>query len=91
MKSEWARVNGETPYKIKISGDMAPNFYVHITLVQPYANSANDLPLRMYGVQPIMVENPDSHLEPVISMPDKLHPEETFTITVSEKSRKKMT
>ena len=91
MKSEWVRVNGETPYKIKISGDMAPNFYVHITLVQPYANSANDLPLRMYGVQPIMVENPDSHLEPVISMPDKLHPEETFTITVSEKSRKKMT
>ncbi len=93
LAGEWVRTSGskDTPYKIKVSGDMAPNFYMHITLVQPYRNSSNDLPLRMYGVQPVMVENASSHLEPVISMPDKLHPEEPFTIKVSEKNGKAMT
>lgn len=38
-----------------------------------------------------MVENPDSHLEPVIAMVDKVHPEEPFTIKVSEKNGKPMT
>ena len=54
-------------------------------------NSANDLPLRMYGVQPVMVENPASRLEPQITMPDKLHPEEPFSIKISEKNGKPMT
>ena len=70
---------------------MAPNFYVHITLVQPYANTANDLPLRLYGVQRIKVENPDSHLTPVIQLPDVIHPEEPFLVKISEKSGKPMT
>lgn len=93
LSGEWVKTSGsgETPYKIKITGDMAPNFYVHITLVQPYMNSANDLPLRMYGVQPVMVENPASRLEPQITMPDKLHPEEPFSIKISEKNGKPMT
>ncbi len=80
LSSEWVKTSesGDTPYKIKVNADMAPNFYIHITLVQPYWNTSNDLPVRMYGVQPVMVENPDSHLEPVISMPDKIHPEEQF-------------
>lgn len=92
LSSEWVSTSAsDTPYQIKITEDMAPNFYVHITLVQPYWNSDNDLPIRMYGVQPIMVENPDSHLNPVITMPDKLHPEEPFTVKVSEKNGKPMT
>ena len=93
LAGEWVKTSAteDTPYKIKITGDMAPDFYVHITLVQPYMSSSNDLPLRMYGVQPVMVEAPASHLEPVISMPDKLHPEEPFTVKVSEKSGKPMT
>lgn len=93
LGSEWVKTSGteDTPYKIKIGTDMAPDFYVHITLVQPYGNASNDLPVRMYGVQPVMVENPASHLEPVISMPDKLHPEEPFTIKVSERSGRPMT
>lgn len=93
LSGEWVKTSAgtDTPYKIKVTGDMAPNFYVHITLVQPYRNSSYDLPLRMYGVIPVMVENAASHLEPVISMPDRLHPEEPFTIKVSEKHGKPMT
>ncbi|MDY2859260.1 MAG: MG2 domain-containing protein [Candidatus Cryptobacteroides sp.] len=91
--SEWVRTAAgrDTPWEINVTEDMAPNFYVHITLVEPYAKSAAGNPVRMYGVMPAMVEAPESHLEPVISMPDKLHPEEPFTVKISEKKGRPMT
>lgn len=93
LKSEWVSTSGsgDTAYKLKITEDLSPNFYIHITLVQPYWNTSNDLPIRMYGVRPIMVENQNSHLHPVITMPDKIHPEEQFTVKVSERDKKSMT
>ena len=38
-----------------------------------------------------MVENPDTKIYPELKMPDKLKPEETFKIKVSEKNNKSMT
>lgn len=93
LRSEWVRTqpSEDTPWKFRVTEEMSPNIYVHITLVQPYGNATNDLPIRMYGVTPLTVENPDSHLEPVIVMPDRLHPEEAFTVKVSEKKGRPMT
>ena len=70
---------------------MAPNFYIHITLLQPHKNSTNDLPVRMYGVLPVSVTDKSSRIEPVITMADAVHPEEQFQIKVSEKNGRKMT
>lgn len=81
----------DTPYSFTVTPEMAPNFYINLTLVQPYGATANDLPLRMYGIKRIMVENPGSHLEPVVILPDVLSPEETFTIKIAEKNGKPMT
>ena len=36
---------------------MAPNVYVNVSLLQPHAQTINDLPIRMYGVLPILVED----------------------------------
>ena len=92
ISREWVATGGEdTRYNFKVTEDMAPNFYVHITLLQPYSSTANDLPIRMYGVLPVSVENKGSRLEPVISMPDEVHPQEEFTVKVSEKNSKTMT
>ena len=90
---DWVSTNADkdTPYTFTVTPEMAPNFYVHITLVQPYKNAANDLPLRLYGVKRLLVENPDSHLEPVIKVADTVAPQEKFTVQVSEKSGKPMT
>ena len=90
---EWVSTHAykDTPWTFTVTPEMAPNFYVHITLVQPYMNTANDLPLRLYGVKRLAVENPASHLEPVIKVADSVAPEERFTIQVSEKSNKPMT
>ena len=92
IRREWVSTSDEdTPYSFAVTREMAPNFYVHVTLLQPYGSTVNDLPLRLYGVQRVKVENPESRLQPVISLPDVLHPEESFTVKVSEKSGKPMT
>ena len=81
----------DTPYTFTVTPEMAPNFYVHITLLQPYGSVSNDLPLRLYGVRRVHVEHPDSHLQPVIQMAGTIAPEEPFTIKVSEKGGRPMT
>ena len=93
ISRKWVKVSGEddATYSFKITPEMAPNFYVHVTLIQPHERGDNDLPIRLYGVRPILVNDKDSHLEPVINMPDVLRPEEEFTVKVKEKNGKPMT
>jgi uncharacterized protein YfaS (alpha-2-macroglobulin family) len=82
---------GQTEFKFATTDDMAPNVFVHITLLQPHANTMNDAPIRLYGVAPIMVEDPKTHLQPVISMADAIRPNTTIDIAVNEQSGKEMT
>ncbi len=81
---------GETTFPFEITKEMAPNIFVHVSLLQPHDQTTNDLPIRMYGVIPVLVDNPDTHLHPEIKMPDILAPEQKITITVSEKEGKPM-
>lgn len=91
ISQSWVETSAqETPFNIAVTADMAPNFYVHITLLQPHGNTANDLPLRMYGVQPVEVYNKASVLEPVITMDDVLRPQQEFKVKVNEKNGKPM-
>ena len=93
ISREWVKTSGEgdATYTFKVTSEMAPNFFIHITLVQPHERADNDLPIRLYGVQPVLVEDSGSHLNPVITMPDVLRPEEEFTVKVKESDGKPMT
>jgi len=92
IKSVWVDTHiGQTQYKFKVDGSMAPNVFVNVTLLQHHSQTVNDLPIRMYGVIPLQVDDPATVLKPVISMPDKIKPESTSAITVSEASGKEMT
>ena len=48
-------------------------------------------PIRLYGVIPILVEDPNTHLNPIIKTPAELEPEKDYEVKVSEKEGKKMT
>ena len=88
------RVNtteNETVVDLNITRRIIPNAYVYISLLQPHEQTVNDLPIRLYGIMPMMVEDPATRLQPVIAMPDVLEPEKPFTITVTEKNNKEMT
>lgn len=81
---------GETKYEFKAEKEMSPNVYVHVSLLQPHAQTINDLPIRMYGVIPITVEDKNTRLFPVIKMNDVIRPETKTSITVSEKNNRNM-
>jgi uncharacterized protein YfaS (alpha-2-macroglobulin family) len=92
LETMWiATQKGETQTKLKISELMAPNVYVNISLLQPHSQTVNDMPIRLYGVIPLTVENPNTLLQPEIAMPEVLKPESSFTVQVSEKNKKAMT
>ncbi len=92
IESYWVDTKqGDTPFSFTLTHDMAPNVFVHVTLIQPHNQTVNDLPIRLYGVIPISVEDPQTHLEPVIEMPDVLEPGQEVVIRVSEKIKRKMT
>jgi uncharacterized protein YfaS (alpha-2-macroglobulin family) len=92
VKTWWLEgKEGENLFKMPITPDMSPNVYVNITMLQPHAQTVNDLPIRMYGVIPIMVEDPNTHLMPQIKMADVLRPLEPVNISISEKNGRAMT
>jgi uncharacterized protein YfaS (alpha-2-macroglobulin family) len=89
--SDWVETKeGSTSYKLKVTEKMTPNVYVYVALLQPHNQVLNDLPMRLYGIQPMMVEDAATHLKPVINMPDVLAPNENVTIQVSEENGKPM-
>jgi len=92
LETFWQETDGN---KLKISfeatPEMAPNVYVNVSFIQEHASTYNDRPIRMYGIVPVLVEDPNSHLNPVISMPDELLAESKVRINVREESGKAMT
>jgi len=82
--------NGVTDYSIKVTEAMTPNIYVHATLLQPHGNVLNDLPIRLYGVLPLMVKDEETILTPKITCEDSWRPETTVNVSVGEQNGKEM-
>ncbi|MGJ8591640.1 MAG: alpha-2-macroglobulin family protein [Aquaticitalea sp.] len=92
LSYKWVKTTqGETTVKIPITKEMSPNVFVNISLLQPHAVTGNDLPIRLYGVIPILVEDLNTKLQPEIQMPSTLKPEEEFSVVITEKNKKAMT
>lgn len=91
LKTYWVKTEqGNTDFEFPVSGDMTPNVYIYTTLIQPHAQALNDMPIRMYGVVPIMVKDENTILKPVISCEDVWKPESTAMVKVSEDNGKEM-
>ncbi len=92
LSSQWViPQKDETKFELPIDKLFTPNVYIHITLLQPHASTVNDLPIRLYGVVPISVEDPNTKVQPKLTMPDVLRPEETITVKIAETKGKPMT
>ncbi|HEY9046723.1 MAG TPA: MG2 domain-containing protein [Ohtaekwangia sp.] len=92
LQTYWVETQqGETKFSFDVTSEMTPNVYIHVALLQPHAQTVNDLPIRLYGITSIRVEDPATHLEPIITMPEVLEPGQEVSIKISEKSKRKMT
>ncbi|NOT38326.1 MAG: hypothetical protein HOP11_13215 [Saprospiraceae bacterium] len=80
----------KTQYQFAVNADMFPNAYVDVTMIQGLSKN-NDLPLRLYGVVPVMVENDALRLKPVVNMKEIIRPDEDFNIEISEANSSDMT
>lgn len=91
VKTYWIKSNGnQSSFEFPITKDMQPNVYAHVTLVQPHGQTSNDLPIRLYGISQIKVEDPNSVLKPIIKMAESIRPDQVSTVKVSETNGKEM-
>lgn len=81
---------GQTKIKLKAVPEMAPNFYLYITLLQPHGQTINDKPIRLYGVIPVAVEDPATRLQPLIRVQDEIRSQKPFIVEVSESKGREM-
>jgi uncharacterized protein YfaS (alpha-2-macroglobulin family) len=81
---------GNTTVSFRAKPEMAPNIYAYVNVIQPHDQTINDIPVRLYGVIPVMVEDPSTRLKPEISMPGQLKSMQKFEIRVSETDSKPM-
>lgn len=92
LKTFWKEIHsGQTIVSFTATADMAPNIYATISMLQPHAQTINDLPIRMYGSIPLFIEDKNTVLKPQIAMPETVRPEKQVSVTVSEGTGKKMT
>lgn len=92
LKTGWLDISAEQQdLDIPITAEMAPNVYVHLMLLLPHQERVSDAPIRLYGVVPLIVENPQTVLQPQLDVAEKVRPETEFSIKVSEKNQRAMT
>jgi len=93
ISTQWLTPSGgaSTQIKFPATKEMAPNVYAHVTLIQPHAQSSNDLPIRLYGVLPLKVTDPQTVLKPKIVTTATFRPMEKAGLKVSEANGKAMT
>ena len=92
LQARWIEPKpGNTRFTVPITAAMAPNVYVAVTLIQPHQNKRNDLPIRLYGVIPLEVSDPQTRLAPVVGVPQEWQPESHGTVEVSESHGRAMT
>lgn len=77
-------------FELPITQAMTPNAYLSVTLIQPHEGKNNDLPIRLYGVIPIHVTDPQTILKPVVQAADEWQPESRVAIEVSESAGHEM-
>ena len=81
---------GQTRFEVPVTRAMAPNVYVSVTLIQPHAEKKNDRPIRLYGVIPLLVTDPQTRLKPQIAAADEWRPESRVAVDVSEATGREM-
>jgi uncharacterized protein YfaS (alpha-2-macroglobulin family) len=92
LATQWLEADGkDLRHRFEITPEMAPNIFVHVTHLQPHLAAGNDLPIRMYGIIPIAVDDPETLLKPEIEAPAVFRPEEKAALRISEARGRAMT
>ncbi|MCS6980499.1 MAG: MG2 domain-containing protein [Flavobacteriales bacterium] len=73
---------GETHYRFRIPEGAAPNVFVQVHLIRPFAHASGDI--RRYGLEEIQVSPVGARLKPIIRTSGPLEPDVPFEIQIRE-------
>ncbi|MDR1868323.1 MAG: alpha-2-macroglobulin [Treponema sp.] len=92
IRREWIQCSDTSSRYTFVSDEsMVPNVYVHVSLIQPHLQTKNDLPIRLYGIIPITIENEATRIQPHIDTAPQWQSESKASFTVYEANAKPMT
>ena len=58
ISTNWKNVSpGQTTFTVNLNKEMLPNCYASISMIQPHNQNTNDVPMRLYGVKTLYVED----------------------------------
>jgi uncharacterized protein YfaS (alpha-2-macroglobulin family) len=84
---EWKPVSaGQTTFSFELTEETMPNCYATISLIQPHNQNTNDLPMRLYGLKTLYVEDVTSRLPLEMTAPEELRPKQEFTVDVTSRA-----
>ncbi len=75
-----------TTVSFNVTDAMVPNCYAVISLIQPH-KASNDVPIRIYGVKTLHVEDPTSHIPLTVKAPEQIRPNQEFSVQVSSEAK----
>ena len=84
------KMGQEGKVEITATEEMIPNIYVYVALIQPH-DVNNDMPIRLYGVVPVKVENKKLQLQPNIQIPETANTKKKLDVKISEAAGQAMT
>ncbi|MCP9235963.1 Ig-like domain-containing alpha-2-macroglobulin family protein [Lewinella sp. JB7] len=82
---------GQTEVSFATDERMVPTVYASISYLQPYAQTTNDRPVRLYGVVPVEVLDPQTRLQPELTVGREWKPRQTVEVGVREAEGRPMT
>lgn len=89
ISKKWQNINSTTTeFKLPITEDMSPNVYFSVSLYQKFADSNNDMPIRVYATIPIIVDKKDTNLAFDVATPAEIRPNSNFNVDISTKDGK---
>ncbi|MBD3225938.1 MAG: hypothetical protein GF313_14510 [Caldithrix sp.] len=85
LQKRWLRTDDQSTEQsiaVNVTREMLPNVYASVSVMQNHDQTGNDRPMRLYGIVPLMVEQPDSRHTLQIETPRVIRPKEDFTVNI---------
>jgi uncharacterized protein YfaS (alpha-2-macroglobulin family) len=87
LHREWKTVKAkQTTVTFPVTEEMIPNCYASLSLIQPHNQNTNDVPMRLYGVKTLYVEDRRTRMPLELKAPDTIRPRESFTVEITSRS-----
>ncbi len=87
ISTNWKNVSpGQTTFTVNLNKEMLPNCYASISMIQPHNQNTNDVPMRLYGIKTLYVEDKNTRLPLTMELPSELKPKEKFSVQISSRA-----